>query len=148
MTATKAFFICRAPSRTDLFPNRQKNMSILFIFVFPITLPERLHLANNFHGGSSTRRNTRRCWFLTLLMKRIFRSRIFRIRFSRFLARASAQWNYAVFPRTAVSPGDAAGCLSCRFCLLRGKRTGGEFLSSNLWIGGGGPKRTRVAFAW
>src|SRR2546429_9569662 len=111
VAGTEAFFICRSPSRTDLFPNRQKNMSILFIFVFPITLPERLHLANNFHGGSSTRRNTRRCWFLTLLMKRIFRSRIFRIRFSRFLARASAQWNYAVSPRTAGLPREHADIL-------------------------------------
>src|SRR3989475_3413802 len=115
MAATKAFFICRALSRADLFPNRQKNMSTLFIFVFPITLPERLHLANNFHGGSSTRRNTRHCWFLTLLMKRILRSRIFRIRFSRFLARASAQWNYAVFPRTAGLPWYCAGLLLWQF---------------------------------
>jgi len=96
----------------------------------------------NFHVGSSTRANTKRCCSSTLPMKRIFHSQIFRIQFSKFRARASAQWSYAVFPRTAVSPVCAAGSLSCQGHYSREQRAGDECLSTSFGVGAGVRRRT------
>src|SRR5947208_434950 len=117
-------------------------MRTLFTFVFPTTQLGPLHRVNSFRVGSITRTDTRHCYFLMLRMKPMFRSRVFRTPFSKFLARASARSNCAVFPRTAVSPACVAGLRLCQNQYSHERRTAAAFLFTHFGSGVGARKRT------
>jgi len=133
---------CRAPFRTDSFPNRRENTSISFTFVFRITPLEQSHLANSSHVGSITRGSTRRSCFLTPRMKHMSRSQIFRVRSSRFRERANARWNCAVFPRMAVSRAYAVDLQSCQNRCSRERSQEKECRSIRSGIAAGARRRT------